>query len=1273
VPHVIVGGDRRPSTPRIMLAVMKAAEDEGCVAEFIGLAGSPNVAYYAMQNGFPSVMVTGSHIPADRNGIKFTKKSGEVLKTDEADILKNVAVAREEEGEKGWKDAIFGRNGMFKVKRNLPDVSDRAIRFYINRYLDVFPADALKGKKIVLYQHSAVGRDVVEQIFRGLGAEVIVEARSEEFVPVDTEKVPESTRKLFKDWAAKHKPDFIIFTDGDSDRPGFVDEKGNFLPGDSLGALVSMYLNPDSVAIPISANDAVVDALKKKGVDVTQTKIGSPYVIAAMNDAIDRDKTGTVKVSSWESNGGYLLGSDWNINGKDLKALPTRDAVLPLLLPMLLSIQEGKTASEMIDTNLPARSVVSDAVNNKMEGTETYTPEMGKAMVKRFSPKDGEIAEYDFSRNVVTYKDHLGFLSSSSRRESASPELVEEMLEIKNALAQYFTNSVVDKISFVDGIKMHFENNDGIHIRPSGNEPILRFYVQAPTQQRAQEVVDQRLDYIRPIVQAMATPGTEALRTDSEASEASKAIVSLDQQIKAGKPVKFVPSFRTGADGYTWGQPVRENVILEIMGAKTVDEKIALAEKYGIPADEVIGERWVAAGEVEAETGVSLPSDVLSLWPNQVPGSNITAKLLTSGRPLSLQYHRFPEMIIPLADGYAYLGLNRDITPEEFMDNLRKGDVSMFNKVELKKGEPVIVPPYMIHAYGLVRVYEVKAVDAAQDKAGTISFYDRLRLNAEQQDNVAQIRAFTPPERPDEVADKLVAKGLARLGKDVLTLPADTVEAIASELEREGSLKKADLSVAAYTPVVQNEVDGAKYEKMGEAPGFVAGRYSIDKTKGIEAYKDIQGKQHSIIVTEGAVRLINAAGETIDEVSQGEERMLPANVGKYSIIATEGPAIVYTQYVPEERREKEFAVQLDAGKSTIPDMPDSVPAYVTTGVFAADGVRDFVEINTAADAMPLLEGRDHVVAVVAGKVALELNEKLVAVFEEGDTFMVKDDEIIDTKGRIIPFLETGPYRLVKEGDRPATVEVRYPNTPEESIVYMTYMMVRKHIETIQAGQIDLILPSEMFIPGVKNTVGSAEWEEDQLKRYVSSKISIRTYNASAGLTEAAKKSMDKGVVGILVATEANLNNAQEAAKSDDEVRKFLYGEKGTLRVLAIPNIDKLQGKGWFFNREVEGTALLLASVTPEDIRVEGAANAADDLQRLMAQLTGKPIPRKYLYYMLSHKEIGKDVLDKLPAKFKDNPYGWLQFLVENLLLDMPIKPFNATEQLQQRRKVMWSV
>ena len=67
-------------------------------------------------------MVTGSHIPDDRNGIKFTKKSGEVLKTDEDDILRNVEYARTTEYEKSLQESLFDKNGMFK-EVNLPEAN----------------------------------------------------------------------------------------------------------------------------------------------------------------------------------------------------------------------------------------------------------------------------------------------------------------------------------------------------------------------------------------------------------------------------------------------------------------------------------------------------------------------------------------------------------------------------------------------------------------------------------------------------------------------------------------------------------------------------------------------------------------------------------------------------------------------------------------------------------------------------------------------------------------------------------------------------------------------------------------------------------------------------------------------------------------------------------------------------------------------------------------------------------------------------------------------
>ena len=467
--RIALGGDRRSSTPRIMASVAEAIKDAGYEVLCCGKVPTPTLTFFGIENGVPCIMVTGSHIPDNRNGIKFTKSSGEVLKTDEGDILKNVAKARDEEYSKTGEETSFDENGMFKEAHLSPEPLQEAedIDLYISRYLRAFPADALSGKKIVLYQHSAVGRDILEKILKGLGAEVVNVGRSEAFVPVDTEKVSQDTISKLKGWAGEHSPFAIVSTDGDSDRPLLADENGDFLTGDKLGALVSIFLKPDFAAVPISANDAVVSALTKNGIEVKQTKIGSPYVIAAMNEKLKGDPGS--KVVSWESNGGFLLGSDWSVEGGTLKALPTRDAALPLICAMLLAINKSETLSSLIDKSLPHRYTHADVTDNNTPGCEQYTADMGKEIIQMFTPKkDGDIDA------------------------------------IKEKLEKYFTKErgfgeILD-VNCTDGIRIVFDNGDVSHLRPSGNAPEFRNYATADTQERANEIVDKRKEILPEII-----------------------------------------------------------------------------------------------------------------------------------------------------------------------------------------------------------------------------------------------------------------------------------------------------------------------------------------------------------------------------------------------------------------------------------------------------------------------------------------------------------------------------------------------------------------------------------------------------------------------------------------------------------------------------------------------------------------------------------------------------------------------------------------------------
>ncbi|HET7376930.1 MAG TPA: phosphomannomutase, partial [Anaerolineae bacterium] len=187
---VIIAGDLRPSTDRIMRACGQAIIDSGCQLENAGKIPTPALIAHAVSTKRAGVMVTGSHIPFDRNGIKVNKSVGEVLKSDETGIIHEVDRVRREEYGRSATESAFDVAGMLKRAPNLPPVDYSAEETYVRRYLRSF-SRGLSGLRILVYQHSAVGRDILPRILSELGAEVITAGRSETFVPIDTENITE--------------------------------------------------------------------------------------------------------------------------------------------------------------------------------------------------------------------------------------------------------------------------------------------------------------------------------------------------------------------------------------------------------------------------------------------------------------------------------------------------------------------------------------------------------------------------------------------------------------------------------------------------------------------------------------------------------------------------------------------------------------------------------------------------------------------------------------------------------------------------------------------------------------------------------------------------------------------------------------------------------------------------------------------------------------------------------------------------------------------------
>jgi phosphomannomutase len=426
--EVAIAGDLRPSTDRIMRAVRRGAADMGYTPVNCGKIPSPSAALYGIVNNIPAIMVTGSHIPAERNGIKFNKSSGEILKADEAGIRQQVV---------SINDSLF--KGAKSFSSSLDEqwvLSDAAHRMYVSRYLDIFPDDCLRGKCIGVYQHSSVGRDIIMEIVKGLGAEAVALGRSDTFIPVDTEAIRPEDIELAARWAEEDSYDAIISSDGDSDRPLIADEKGQWLRGDVAGILCAKYLGADSVSTPISCNSAVEKSAYFKSVN--RTRIGSPYVIESM---INASKAGAKVVVGYEANGGFLTNSDIPIFGRSLRALPTRDAVILHLCVILLAIREDKKLSE-ITADLPERYTTSDRLKNFPQEDSKYI---------------------------------LGLFSSG--------EAVKDRAEATDVFGELC--GVCSAIDRTDGVRMTFDNDEIVHLRPSGNAPEFRCYNEAASPDRA--------------------------------------------------------------------------------------------------------------------------------------------------------------------------------------------------------------------------------------------------------------------------------------------------------------------------------------------------------------------------------------------------------------------------------------------------------------------------------------------------------------------------------------------------------------------------------------------------------------------------------------------------------------------------------------------------------------------------------------------------------------------------------------------------------------------
>ena len=195
-----------------------------------------------------------------------------------------------------------------------------------------------------------------------------------------------------------------------------------------------------------------------------------------------------------------------------MKALPTRDAFLPILGVLFAAAAKGVPLSRLFG-QLPARFSRAALIRNCPRSA-------GLRLMDSFSPQDPRIKEVRFDAGQVAVRDQHG-----PPLECGAAEL-NRLSAIRGELTRFFSPGLgfgdLDRINYIDGVRVGFSNGDIAHFRPSGNADELRIYAVADTPERAEAIA--RLGVAEPdgILRRLAKaadrklPGFEARRESGD-------------------------------------------------------------------------------------------------------------------------------------------------------------------------------------------------------------------------------------------------------------------------------------------------------------------------------------------------------------------------------------------------------------------------------------------------------------------------------------------------------------------------------------------------------------------------------------------------------------------------------------------------------------------------------------------------------------------------------------------------------------------------------------
>lgn len=400
VDRVVIGRDPRESGAVLQASVAAGLAAEGVDVDDVGVIPTPAVAMFAARDGVPGAVITASHNPFHDNGVKIFAAGGAKLSDAQQEAIE------------AELSSILGAEPSGSIPRRVGSVSRRALAVaeYVDHVVSYFGEGSLSGLRVVLDTANGAMCDAAPEVFRRLGADVIVLNDAPDGTNINDGCGATSTEGLCTFVSTMGSADMGFAFDGDGDRVIAVDGTGAVVDGDRLIALSALdrrdrgRLAGGVVVTTVMANLGFHRAMNEAGIQVVVTPVGDRHVLDAMND------------------GGFVLGGEQSGHIIHRDVATTGDGLVSAVSLAEFVVRSGRSLAE-------AASSVMTAYPQVLRNVE---------VTRRPSDVAAEMAE-----EIAAVESELGAEGRVLVRASGTEPLVRVMVE---AATTQLAESMVERL-----------------------------------------------------------------------------------------------------------------------------------------------------------------------------------------------------------------------------------------------------------------------------------------------------------------------------------------------------------------------------------------------------------------------------------------------------------------------------------------------------------------------------------------------------------------------------------------------------------------------------------------------------------------------------------------------------------------------------------------------------------------------------------------------------------------------------------------------------------